>query len=200
MKKLVVVAAAVMSLSLTTVFAKEAAKKGAHAEMSEEEMMKKWQEIGALSQEHKDLAKSVGKWNATVTMWMAPGAPPMESKGSAEFRPILGGRFIVQDFTGDFMGQEFHGMGMAGYDKFKKLYVASWQDDMSTALYTMTGKKTAKGVEYMGLMDEPMTGEKNKKSKSMVRWENDDTMYYEMYDKAKGKEWMAMQIKYTRKK
>jgi hypothetical protein len=196
MKKLFA-AAVVLSLAVGPAFAA-----GKKAPMSEEEMMKKWAEMATPGAPHKDLAKSVGKWNANVKMWMAPDAPVMESKGTADFHATLGGRWIVQDFTGEFMGKPFHGMGQAGYDNFKKLYVATWQDDMSTAMFQMTGSPTkdGKGVEYWGLMDEPATGEKGKKIRSVVRWENDDTMVYESWDKAAGKTWMAMQITYARQK
>src|SRR5258707_15385849 len=51
---------------------------------------------------HKMLAKSVGVWTATVTMWMQPGAPPTTSTAEANNEMILGGRYLQSRNTGSF--------------------------------------------------------------------------------------------------
>jgi hypothetical protein len=178
------------------------AKKGGGAPPDMDAMMKQWEKMATPGPEHVELAKSVGKWNVTTTFRMGPEAEPMTSKGSAEFVSLLGGRWIRQDFSGEFMGRPFHGVGHEGYDKFKKQYVSTWTDDLSTAFLVSYGtpSKDGKSIVFFGLMDEPMTGEKNKKVRSVTRRVDADTMVYESYDKAKGKEWKAMEITYTRMK
>jgi hypothetical protein len=135
-------------------------------------------------------------------MVMGPGAPAQEAKGTAEFTAVLGGRFVRQDFTGDMMGQPFHGVGYTGYDNFKGQFVSTWMDDMSTGVMTSAGAadKDGKSVTLTGLMDEPMTGEKNKKVKQVLKIVDDNTMTFQMYDNAHGKEWVALEIDYTRAK
>ena len=44
----------------------------------------------------------------------------MKSTGSSEVKWIMGGRYLEQTATGTSMGQEFHGMGLMGYDNMKK--------------------------------------------------------------------------------
>ena len=170
--------------------------------MDPEAMMKEWAKWAAPGEPHQMLAKMVGKWNAVTKMMMAPGTEPMESKASAEFTSVMGGRWIRLEFTGEFMGQTFHGLGYNGYDNFRKRFVQTWMDDMSTGTMTSygTASKDGKSVTYFGLMDEPMTGEKDKKVKSATRWVDDDTFVYESWDHAKGNEWKALEITYTRMK
>ena len=46
------------------------------------------------TEEHKMLATMVGTWEGGVTMWMAPGAEPMSSKGTLHREMAMGGRFL----------------------------------------------------------------------------------------------------------
>src|SRR5205809_778246 len=56
----------------------------------EQAMMEKYMKAATPGPEHQAMAKMAGKWNLKVTAWMAPGAPPQTSNGTAEFRSILG--------------------------------------------------------------------------------------------------------------
>lgn len=109
------------------------------------EMMAKWKEMNAKGPEHKKFEKMVGKWDAQTKMWMAPGAEPMVSKASAEFRLILDGRYIVQKFKGEWMGDPFEGMAIEGFDRVKKKFVSIWMDDMSTGIFKSEGTTDASG-------------------------------------------------------
>ena len=170
--------------------------------MSEEEMMKKWMEISTPSEGHKLFDKYVGKWDATVKSWMDPAAPPTESKGMCEFSKMLGGRFLQQDFKGQMMGMPFEGHGMTGFDNFRKEYVTTWMDNFSTSIMKMTGTmKDSKTMEMTGMMDEPMTGEKDKKIRMTETWTDDDHFTFAMFDNIPGKgEVKMMEIMYSRAK
>src|SRR5829696_829066 len=68
------------------------------------EMMKKWMATTKSGPRHKWLDRFAGKWNTTTKIWMGgPGAPPMETKGSAEFRWVLDGRFMLQETKGEML-------------------------------------------------------------------------------------------------
>jgi len=56
---------------------------------------------------HKALEPFIGEWIAEVKAWMTPGQPPAESKGTAKATWILDGRYVQEDFSGDFMGNHF---------------------------------------------------------------------------------------------
>ena len=84
------------------------------------------------------LRKDVGTWDATVEMFMAPGAPPEVSKGT-EIVTMMGGFWQLTEFKSEMMGQPFEGRGATGYDPAKKKYVGTWVDTMTPGYYTVEG-------------------------------------------------------------
>jgi hypothetical protein len=170
--------------------------------MDQEAMMKKWMEMSAPGEGHAIFDKYVGKWDCVVKSWMDPKAPPTETKGTSEYSKILGGRFLLQTFNGDMMGMPFEGRGTTGYDNLRKEYVAIWTDNFSTSIMKMTGqKKDDMTIELSGLMDDAMTGEKDKKIRSVEKWIDDDHVNFEMYDTIPGMgQVKVMEINYTRAK
>src|SRR5438034_10300694 len=87
--------------------------------MDEKAMMEAWAKVAAPGEAHRWLEPVVGTWDAKITMWMAPGAPPQESTGTSENKWVLGGRFVEQRYEGKCMGQPFSGLGYTGHDNFK---------------------------------------------------------------------------------
>ena len=168
-----------------------------------EQMMAKWRELNAKGPEHKKFEQMVGTWETETRMWMYPGGEPSVSKGMAEFRLILDGRFVEQTYKCDMMGEAFVGLGIEGYDTFKKQYVSIWMDNSGNAISMNAGTtdESGKVTTYHGKMDDPMTGEKDKIVKSIAREINEDKVVFEMYDKpAGGPEYMTLEITYTRRK
>jgi hypothetical protein len=159
--------------------------------------MEAWTKAATPGPEHARLAGGVGTWNATVTIWDAPGAPPQLSQAKSVRRLALGGRVLVDDFTGSMMGMPFEGLGTNGYDNVEKKWWSTWSDNMSTGLMTMTGACDAdakKGCEYRGSMADPVTG-KAKPTHSKVFWPADGEEHFEMFDKGPdGKEFRIMEI------
>jgi hypothetical protein len=178
-------------------------KKGAKMKPSQEEMMKRWQEAMTPGDAHKKLEDLVGSWDAEVKSWMnGPKGEPTISKATSEHKMALGGRFLQQDVTGEMMGQPFAGVGYTGYDKMKKKYVAVWMDNFGTMISTMEGTMDKEGTTLTtwGKMDEPMTGERDKKVKYVTRIIDKDKLIFEMYDLSTwGGKNPVMQITYTRK-
>jgi len=151
---------------------------------------------------HKKLASMVGTWDVTVKMFPQPGAPAQESKGSSENKWVLGGRWVQENFTGDFMGMPFSGIGYTGYDNIKKQYIGTWMDSMSTSMMASSGTADASGksYEFSSTMDDPMTG-KSMPVKSKVTVTDDDHHSMEMWSPGPdGKMFKMMEINYTRKK
>src|SRR5512132_3684828 len=135
---------------------------GAPPAMSAEEKaaMEAWQKFATPAEAHQKLASMVGTWDAEVTSWMNPTAPPMKSMGTSENRAVLGGRWIESRFHGDMMGQAFEGLGYTGYDNFKKKYMGTWMDNMSTAVMVSEGTMDSAGkvMTQTSTMDDIMTG------------------------------------------
>lgn len=178
---------------------KETPQKGAAAGM--QEMMAKWAAVNAKGPEHEAFRDMVGKWDTITQMWMAPGVPPTEAPGQAEFRLILDGRFVEQVYKCEAMA--FEGLAITGYDRFKKKYVSIWLDSMSNAMCTTLGTADASGkvFTYYGTVDDPMTGEQDILTKMVLRELSTDKVIAEMYEKRAGTdERKTMEIVYARAK
>jgi hypothetical protein len=194
----------VLTLAVSNESFSQEKKKSATKMPSEEQMMKRWTEFMTPGQQHKMLEESVGTWDAEVQMWMkGPSGDPMISKGTSENKMVLGGRYLQQDVTAEMMGQPFTGTGFTGYDNFKKKFVSFWIDNMGTGMSTMDGvlDKGGKSVTMWGKMDEPATGEKDKKVKYVTRFVDKDTQIFETYDVTSfGDKKPTMVITYKRRK
>ena len=166
-----------------------------------EEMMKKAEAAGRPGAAHKALEPLVGDWNAEVKNWMAPDAPPAVTRATAKSAWDLKGRFVREEFSGEFMGKPFHGLSFTGYDNTKQKYNSVWIDDMNTYMFTSEGQATDSGkvITLEGKYDCPVTGEKDKASKLIYRIISRDKHVFEMHDPSKGDKSKTMEITYTRK-
>lgn len=188
----------------TTLFAqdkKEAPPAPSPAEM--EAMMKLYEKYATPGPQHKEFEQMVGHWEAVTQTWMAPGQPPMVTKGSSDFHLILGGRYLVQEFKGEFMGKPFAGFGITGYDNFKKQFTNTWVDTLSTVPLNTIGTTDATGkvVTYVGKWDDPVTNEKDKPAKMILKTVDANKQIFEYYDTIPNVgEVKIMEITYTRKK
>lgn len=162
--------------------------------------MEAWQKLATPGAGHRFLADSVGTWDTEVTSWME--GPPTKSKGTAENRMVLGGRWLESKFRGDMMGQPFEGLGYTGYDNYTKKYMGTWMDNMTTAVMVSEGTMDAAGkvMTSTSTMDDPMTGKKaNIKMTTTVV--DPDHQVFEMWGPdPSGKSVKQMEIRYTRRK
>jgi hypothetical protein len=94
---------------------------------------------GSPGPEHAVLARRVGSWEVTVRSWSAPGATPRESKGTSQWRALLGGRFFEERFEIPSPDGGYSAIGVAGFDKIRKRYVSTWIDDSGTAILHSIG-------------------------------------------------------------
>ena len=170
-------------------------------ESNMEEMMKKAEAACTPGPAHQALEPLVGDWNAEVKMWMAPDAPPTITKGSAKSAWTLKGRFVQQEFNGEFMGKPFRGIGFTGNDNVRQTYRSVWIDDMSTTMVTSEGEADTGGkvITLRGHYACAMTGEKNKATTQIYRVLSHDKHVFEMHDPTKGDNSKMMEITYTRR-
>jgi hypothetical protein len=144
---------------------------------------------------HKRLASFAGSWTTHVKVWMMPGQPPAESDGTMEAKWVMGGRYMMSNFTGSFMGQPFEGQATDGYDNLTGKYVSTWIDNQGTGMLNTSGTCDAgcKVLTETGEMMDPMT---NKKTtyKSVVTFVDDNTFKYEAFSVSGGKSMKAMEM------
>ena len=166
-----------------------------------EEVMKKMEAAGTPGGAHKALEALVGNWNAEVKCWMAPDAPAAVTKATAKSTWAMNGRFVQQEFKGEFMGKPFRGMSLTGYDNTKQKYNSVWVDDMHTSMFTSEGEAEDGGkiITCQGKYDCPITGQKDMVMKQVTRIISQDKHVFEMYDLSKGDNLKTMEITYTRK-
>ncbi len=127
---------------------------------------------------HKLLAAANGKWSEDITMWMAPGQPPIKSTSTSEYKMILGGRYQQANITGSFSGMPFEAMSVIGYDNMKKVFISTWVDNMGT-WYLLNSEypydAATKTITLIGTMAEPMSG-KDVKMRETIRMTDNNTM------------------------
>lgn len=149
--------------------------------------------------QHKQLESMVGKWNATVKMYQAPGAPPQISKGVSVNEAILGGRFIHQAYDGEFMGMPFKGVGLTGYDNARKQFCGLWIDNMSTGMMVSYGTSAADGKSYEFKAEMPGPDGKMAPVREVLKVVSDKQHIMEMWTPGPdGKEMMMMEITYDK--
>jgi len=150
--------------------------------------------------EHKVLEMDAGTWDATVEMFMAPGAPPTTSQGTETNTIGCGGLCLISDFKSVMAGAPFHGHGTSAWDPAKKKYVGTWTDSMSAGISVSESTYDPATKTATGWMEGPdMTG-KVVKSKAVAQYKDANTRVFTMYTTGPdGKEVPSMKISYTRK-
>jgi hypothetical protein len=167
---------------------------------AEQEIMEKYTKAATPGPEHQKLAKLAGTWKMQVTAWMTPGAPPEKSEGTAEFKPILGGRYLVQEVKSTMGGQPFEGQGTMGFDNVTQERFATWTDNMSTGLLVMRGKcpADAKKCTMRGQGSDAMAG-KMVSFTETTTMTDDNNFTFEMRGPGPdGKQYKMLEIKYAR--
>ena len=144
---------------------------------------------------HQLLNHCIGKWRTETRMrGMAP------TSGTAEFRWILGNRYVMQEFAGQMMNMPYEGVGLMGYDNYKKKYTSSWADSLSTTMNHSEGIPDGSGqvIQFHGTMDEYLTGIHDKPVKYVLDLSEDDRIVLEVHDLASGPDSRVVEIVYTR--
>lgn len=164
--------------------------------------MEEWQKAMTPGPQHEALARHIGTWDVTMKMFQAPGAPPMESKGTAVVSWRIENYWLQEEFSGEMMGMPYKGFGLHGYDNYKKQYVSSWVSNMSTSILNQQGSlsQDKKTLTMFGTMDEPITGEKGKIVRSQVTTIDDDHFVFRVDEVQYGDPFTVVEIDYVRRK
>lgn len=105
------------------------------------------------------LAADVGDWDAKITLWMRPGAKPIESIATMTARPALDGKFFETEIHGQFgpeMGSaKWSSRSFTGFNEttgeFEAVRLASTQGTMIVVRGTLDAAKKVLDLkgEYM---------------------------------------------------
>ena len=173
--------------------------------MSAEEMahMQEYMKLMQPGQAHKHLHYYVGTWNTVTKVWMGgPGTTPTASTGTSTFKSVLDGNWVMEEHAGSMMGMPYQGIGMMGYDNYKKLYVGTWFSNMGTEMLQMAGARDPKTgtVTMYGAMDEPQLGVHGRMVKYVTTPTDDDHFTFGIIDLHAGDDHKVIEINYTRRK
>jgi len=190
------VAAAFLCAGSTPAFAQDDGKKDLMKDVkAAQDAMRKAAKPGP---EHAILARMAGTWKAVTRDFAAPGKPRV-SEGTATMTMILGGRFLMHEFSGTSHGKPFEGMGISGYDNVKQKYVDIWMDDMMTSISVMEGTYDPKTRIGVSQGDVQVPGGGTVKMRGVSKEVSDDERFFEMFVTGpKGKEKKVFEITYTR--
>ncbi len=150
-------------------------------------------------EKHAALMKTAGEWDATGHMWMSDGADPIPVTATAHTEAILGGRYVVQEYSSAFMGQPFQGVMLMGYDNVLEEYFSVWVDSMGTGRSITSGNMDETGdLQMTGQLRDVLTPD-GRPWRLTTRYVSDDEMQFLMYDsKPDGEDWKVMELTYTR--
>lgn len=177
--------------------ARESAATGAPASMTEEEAMAKVMELAATGGAHAELAARAGEWTVDYRYRWGPDAPWTPAQGSVSSKPVLGGRYLMEEHALSMMGMPMQGLSFLGYDNSTKQYTSLWMDTSSTWWVEARGTKSADGVTtYSGTMKD-IAGERPYRMKTWSK--PDGSMESEMYDTIAGREVLVMTYTLRRK-
>jgi Protein of unknown function (DUF1579) len=156
------------------------------ARSEQEALLKK---LATPGEHHKRFDALAGKWKLAVKWRNTPDAKWTDSKGKAEYKWILGRRFLMEELQYDMGDQSMEWVGIYGYDNYQKKYTAVWVDNMGTNTELADGRYDPKGkvFNFAGEQDDPPTGGK-RKFKWVITVEGPDKVRFDSHDQdPKGK-------------
>ena len=202
------VAALTLALSGTLLVTSTLAEdKGAAPDQAE--AMAKMAALGQPGENHKLLAELVGSWDCKITFWMAPGAPPSVSVGTAVYKSILDGRYFVMDTAakmempgpdGQMHPVDYKGIEIDGYDNMKGSFLSLWMDNMGTGVLRSEGSYDPASKTFTYHAEEEMMPGTKTPVRGTVKVLDKDHHVFDWYEDQGGKERKAMEITYTRQK
>lgn len=158
-----------------------------------------WIKAGSPGANHEHLNYMIGKWQCSLKMWHPGTSEPMASTGSCTNKWIFDKRYVITEFTGEFMGEPFSGASVTGYDNINKRYFTTWLDSMSTGMVTYFGSydESSKTFTYTGGYKSPLG--KDLKIKTVIRVVGADKHVMTMYEGESGSDLAKhMEIVYER--
>jgi len=179
------------------------------ANPSETDMMAMMAELAKPNENHKLLARAVGHWRYTASMWMNPDptAPPSKSTGTTVTKALMGGRYFTSEHSGKMQmpgpdgkmaDVEFKGISTDGYDNVKKKFVSSWIDNLGTGIVNSEGTYDAATKTFTYYMENEMVPGMKTKIREAIKITDHDHHTVEFYEDRGGTEVKTMEIKCTR--
>jgi hypothetical protein len=149
---------------------------------------------------HKRLGELAGSWNVSVRYII--GDKQQEGTATCEAKPILGGRFLQQEYTSKIQGQPFHVLQILGFDNARKKSIEIMLDTMGTGVLHNEGTVSDDGKVFTN-SSEPIDPETRKPYKlrtvtTIIDQDNFTLEWFRVDDG--GKDSKVVSMTHTRKK
>ena len=107
---------------------------------------------------HHALAALVGEWEGPHRLWIQPFELHEETVMRGTIRPVLGGAFVVHEYTWTVDGEPQEGFALLGFDLRRGAFVSTWVDSWhnGTAAMQMTGEGDRRPIALAGSYDAPV--------------------------------------------
>lgn len=81
---------------------------------------------------HQHLGRMAGDWEGTYRLWFEPDMLAAESTQRGSLRGVLGGRFLLHEYSWDFDGRSYAGIALYGYHIDERRWECAWVDSFHT--------------------------------------------------------------------
>lgn len=151
---------------------------------------------------HAELKKLVGNWAGTNTTWFEPEKIADQSPIKGTIRPILGGKFILHEYTTAFSGNPVGGMAVFGYHLGIGKFQSAWLDSFhnGSAIMFSEGSRGNEAFNVVGnyVYISPEE-EQNWGWRTELKIVNENEIIFTAYNiSPEGQETKATEIKYLR--
>jgi len=143
-----------------------------------------WQQYAVPSEHHDILDRLAGEWSHRATVWESPGAEPEVFEMTADYRWILGGRFLIGSYWGYVAGERFEARDMLGYDNFRQQFDSIWIDNKTTAFTLSSGHydRRQDALIMEGTQDDVDRKVRDEPFRFIYRFGGDDRMVIEVFN------------------
>jgi hypothetical protein len=135
------------------------------------------------SAHHEILNRIAGRWEHDVSIRRSPGAEAEKVQMTADYRWMLGGRFLRGTYTGYIGGEYFEARDLVGYDNLRGQYESLWVDNESTAFTLGTGRydERQNALILEGTQDNAETGAMDEPFRFVYRFGDERSMTIEVW-------------------
>lgn len=150
--------------------------------------------------EHAFLKKFEGRWTTDAECVMGPDLPPVKTASTTNAR-MIGEFWIVNEVSGDAMGQPMTALQTIGYDAKTKKYVGTWIDSMIGYLWQYEGTVDEAGAILTLEAEGPnfMTGEGTTLFRDVYEFKSADHILATSFAKDTDGKWVQFVTAHSRR-